>query len=163
ASVISAAVEASQPIIEESRQKLIVNVPSEPIRLDADTVRLAQVFSNLLNNASKYSKLPEGGGTISLNAHADGTSAGVTIRGSGVGIAAPMLPRIFDMFTQVGRSMGHSEGGLGIGLALAKRLVEMHGGSIEAHSEGLGKGSEFTVRLPLRQSMDEPAKTPSES
>jgi PAS domain S-box-containing protein len=163
ASVISAAVEASRPMIEENRQKLIVNLPSEPIVLDADTVRLAQVFSNLLNNASKYSKLPEGGGTISLNARADGASAVVIIRDSGIGITAPMLPRIFDMFTQVGRSLGQSEGGLGIGLALAKRLVEMHGGSIEAHSEGLGKGSEFTVRLPLRQSMDVQAKTPSES
>jgi PAS domain S-box-containing protein len=161
ASIITAAVEASQPMIEDNRQKLTVNVPSEPIMLDADTVRLSQVFSNVLNNASKYSKVPEGGGTISLTAERRDASAVVTIRDSGIGIAPSMLPQIFDMFTQASRSVGKSEGGLGIGLALAKRLVEMHGGSIQARSEGLGKGSEFTVRLPLPETVDEQVKTRS--
>ncbi|HLH31683.1 MAG TPA: ATP-binding protein, partial [Terriglobia bacterium] len=151
ASVISAAVEASHPIIEQNQQKLVVNVPAESMLVDADTVRLAQVFSNLLNNASKYSKVPEGGGTISVTAEHDGDHAIVRIRDNGIGIAPQMLSKVFDMFTQVGRSRGQSEGGLGIGLALAKRLVEMHGGMIEARSDGLGKGSEFIVRLPLQQ------------
>ena len=157
-SIIAAAVEASQPMIEDNRQHLEVRIPTEPIVLEADVVRLAQVFSNLLNNASKYSKLPDGGGTISLSAERDATSTTVSIRDSGIGIAAPMLPKIFEMFTQVGRSIGQSEGGLGIGLALAKRLVEMHGGNIEARSDGLGKGSEFVVRLPVRQSKEEDVK-----
>ena len=162
-SIIAAAVEASQPMIEDNRQHLEVRIPTEPIVLEADVVRLAQVFSNLLNNASKYSKLPNGGGTISLSARRDGTSTTVSIRDSGIGIAAPMLPKIFEMFTQVGRSIGQSEGGLGIGLALAKRLVEMHGGNIEARSDGLGKGSEFVVRLPVRQSKEEEVKVLAET
>jgi CheY-like chemotaxis protein len=158
--IIASAVEASQPMIEENRQELIMNVPVEPILLDADLVRLAQVFSNLLNNASKYSKTSEGGETITLTATTDETSAIIRIRDSGIGIAAPMLPKVFDMFTQVGRSRGQAEGGLGIGLALAKRLVEMHGGTIHARSEGLGKGSEFTVRLPRRQYVAESENRP---
>jgi PAS domain S-box-containing protein len=157
ASVISAAVEASQPLIERNDQQVLVNMFPDPIVLQADTVRLAQVFSNLLNNASKYSKAPEGGGLITLTAEQYGKIVTISVRDSGIGIAPAMLPKVFDMFTQVGRSMGQSEGGLGIGLALAKRLVEMHGGSIEARSAGLGKGSEFIVRLPaeVRQSNTE--------
>jgi PAS domain S-box-containing protein len=148
--IVSTAVEASQPVIEKNEQKLIIDLPGEPILLEADTVRLAQVFSNLLHNASKYSKPPQGGGTIWLTAERDQTTATVTVRDNGIGIAAPMLSKVFDMFTQVGRSRGQSEGGLGIGLALAKRLVEMHGGVIEARSAGLNKGSEFVVRLPVK-------------
>jgi CheY-like chemotaxis protein len=139
-------------LIEHNQQKLLVDLPDEPIMLDADTVRLAQVFSNLLNNASKYSK--QGDGTIFLSVERDKSIAVVSIRDSGIGIAASMLPKVFDMFTQAGRGSGQSEGGLGIGLALAKRLVEMHGGSIEAHSEGLGKGSEFIVRVPIQHVAD---------
>jgi signal transduction histidine kinase/CheY-like chemotaxis protein len=153
--IVSTAVEASQPAIEKNRQKLLVHLPQEPILFDADTVRLAQVFSNLLHNASKYSKQPEGGGVISLTAERDQTTVSVTVRDNGIGIAPPMLSKVFDMFTQVGRSRGQSEGGLGIGLALAKRLVEMHGGEIEARSDGLGKGSEFVVRLPVKQATRE--------
>ena len=150
ASVISSAVEASQPLIEQNQQKLVVELPSQTILLDGDTVRLAQVFSNLLHNASKYSKVPEAGGTIWLTARHDESTVTVSVRDNGIGIAKPMLSKVFDMFTQVGRSRGQSEGGLGIGLALAKRLVEMHGGAIEARSDGLGKGSEFVVCLPLQ-------------
>ena len=169
ATVIKSAVEASQPMIEQNQQELLVRMPSEPVHLEGDAVRLSQIFSNLLNNASKYSKLPEGGGKIRLSVEREGQTAVVTIRDRGIGIAGPMLSKVFDMFTQVGRESAHSEGGLGIGLALAKRLVEMHGGSIEVHSEGLGKGSQFTVRLPIHKgsrpqpssqeplSMDQPA------
>jgi PAS domain S-box-containing protein len=165
-SIVSSAVEASQPVIEKNQQKLVVDLPREPILLDADTVRLAQVFSNLLHNASKYSKQPEGGGSIWLTAQRDQRTATVTVRDSGIGIAPAMLSKVFDMFTQVGRSRGQSEGGLGIGLALAKRLVEMHGGVIEARSEGVGKGSEFVVRLPVREAAREetsPSTRPSSS
>lgn len=153
--ILSTAIEASQPAIEKNRQKLVVDLPQEPILLDADTVRLAQVFSNLLHNASKYSKQPDGSGVIWLTAEHDQATVSVTVRDNGIGIAPPMLSKVFDMFTQVGRSRGQSEGGLGIGLALAKRLVEMHGGGIEARSDGLGKGSAFVVRLPLKQAADE--------
>jgi PAS domain S-box-containing protein len=165
-SIVSSAVEASQPVIEKNQQKLVVDLPREPILLDADTVRLAQVFSNLLHNASKYSKQPEGGGSIWLTAQRDQRTATVTVRDSGIGIAPAMLSKVFDMFTQVGRSRGQREGGLGIGLALAKRLVEMHGGVIEARSEGVGKGSEFVVRLPVREAAREvtsPSTRPSSS
>jgi PAS domain S-box-containing protein len=152
ATVINSAVEASQPMIEQNQQELTVKMPPEAILVDGDAVRLSQIFSNLLNNASKYSKVPGGGGgKIRLSVERDGNTAAVTIRDNGIGIAASMLAKVFDMFTQVGRESAHSEGGLGIGLALAKRLVEMHGGSIEAQSEGLGKGSEFTVRLPIHK------------
>src|SRR5262245_62133277 len=162
-SVIQAAIESSRPFVEQNRQVLVLDLPNEPIYLEADAVRLAQVFSNLLNNASKYSKTPEGApANISVSARRDGKNASITVRDSGIGIARPMLPKVFDMFTQVGRSLGQSEGGLGIGLALAKSLVEMHGGNIEAYSEGLGKGSLFTVRLPLVRG-DAPAPDPQVS
>jgi PAS domain S-box-containing protein len=161
-SVINAAVEASRPLIEEHRQELILQLPREPIYLEGDPVRLAQVFSNLLNNASKYSKASERG-QIVVAAERDGSDALVRVRDSGVGIAPAMLPEIFEMFTQIGRSIGQSEGGLGIGLALAKSLVEMHGGTIEANSEGPGKGSEFTVRLPLVMGAPLPTKSPAAS
>jgi PAS domain S-box-containing protein len=150
ATIINAATEACQPMVENNQQELIVRMSPDPIQLEGDSVRLAQVFSNLLNNASKYSKRPEGGGKIRLSVERDGPTAIVTVRDSGIGIAAPMISKVFDMFTQAGRESG-SEGGLGIGLALAKRLVEMHGGTIQAFSEGLGKGSEFTVRLPAHE------------
>ena len=114
--------------------------------MDADPTRLAQVFSNLLNNAAKYT---ERGGHIWLTAERQGSDVVVSVRDTGVGIAADMLPSVFEMFTQVDRSLERSQGGLGIGLTLVKRLVEMHGGSVEARSDGPGKGSEFVVRLPV--------------
>ena len=114
--------------------------------MDADPTRLAQVFANLLNNAAKYT---ERGGHIWLTVERQGSEVVVSVRDTGIGIAADMLPRLFEMFSQVDRSLERSQGGLGIGLTLVKRLVEMHGGSVEARSEGLGKGSEFVVRLPV--------------
>lgn len=160
ARVIASAVEANRPLIERDGHELSIRVPQAPIYVDADPVRLAQVFSNLLNNAAKYSRTDQGHGSIRLSAYPDGDAVVIVVRDTGIGIAAAMLPRVFEMFTQVGRSIGQSEGGLGIGLSLAKRLVEMHGGSIEARSEGLGKGSEFVVRLPvMAQSRSEPASS----
>jgi PAS domain S-box-containing protein len=152
AAVVASAVETSRPVIDASGHELTVTLPPEPIPLDADLARLAQVFSNLLNNATKYM---EPGGHIWLTAEL--ASEGyqppdevlVKVRDAGLGIPADMLPKIFEMFTQVNRSLGWSQGGLGIGLTLVKRLVEMHGGSVEARSDGPGKGSEFTVRLPI--------------
>jgi CheY-like chemotaxis protein/anti-sigma regulatory factor (Ser/Thr protein kinase) len=118
--------------------------------LNADVVRLTQVFSNLVHNAVKYGK-PNERQTIVLTAEEVDNGIAVRVKDNGIGIEASMLPRVFDLFTQVGRSLEQTEGGLGIGLSIAKRLVEMHGGSIEARSEGLGKGSEFIVRLPVAQ------------
>lgn len=147
ADVISAAVETSRPIIDQRRHELTVALPHEPILLDGDLVRLAQVISNLLNNAAKYT---ERGGRIRLSAqHADG-SALIRTSDNGIGIAPEALPHIFDMFTQADRITAIAPGGLGIGLTLVKRLVEMHGGAITASSAGPGKGSEFVVSLPAR-------------
>jgi PAS domain S-box-containing protein len=160
AAVIKAAAEASRPMIEQNQQELIIREPAGQIYLHADPVRLIQVFSNLLNNASKYSKIQEGGTKIWLSYQRDGNQVVVTVRDSGIGIPAPMLPKIFDMFTQVRREIGHSDDGLGIGLALSKRLVEMHDGGIDVQSEGVGKGSEFHVRLPVLDVVPQPAAKP---
>jgi PAS domain S-box-containing protein len=146
AAVVHSAVETSRPLVEQSRHTLAVALPPGPVYLDADLVRLAQVFSNLLNNAAKYT---EPGGRIWLSAEVAGREVAVRVRDTGLGIPADALPRIFEMFSQVDRNMERAQGGLGIGLTLVRRLVEMHGGTVEARSDGPGKGSEFTVRLPL--------------
>ena len=147
--VLKASVETSRPLIEQRGHELLVEAPSRPAYLDGDLVRLAQVVSNLLNNAAKYT---ERGGCIWLTATRRGSDAIIKVRDTGIGIPAEMLPRIFEMFTQADRSTNGSPGGLGIGLTLVKRLVEMHGGKITVHSAGPGKGSEFTVRLPVTSS-----------
>src|SRR5262249_3281581 len=126
-----------------------LSLPPEPVYLDADAVRLDQVFGNLLNNASKFT--PKGG-HIWLKAtvtRGERTEIVVRVRDDGAGIAPEVLPRVFDVFMEADRSRARTEGGLGIGLTLAHRLVELHGGSIEAHSAGLGQGSEFVVHLPI--------------
>jgi two-component system, sensor histidine kinase len=146
AAVVESAVETSRPLIETRHQQLVVEVPPEPLILEGDPVRLAQVFANLLNNATKYTDI---GGQIWLTVRREGQAVAISVRDSGVGIPAEMLPRVFELFTQVDRSAGRAQGGLGIGLTLVKSLVEMHGGSVAVHSEGCGKGSEFVVRLPL--------------
>jgi len=151
--ILDSAVETSRPLIDQRAQKLIVNAPVESIRLDADLVRLAQVISNLLNNAAKYTPR---GGRIWLTAAREENNAVIKVRDTGMGISAEMLPRIFEMFTQAERAANGSPGGLGIGLTLVKRLVEMHGGTITAHSDGGGNGSEFVVRVPTIAS--EPAR-----
>jgi signal transduction histidine kinase len=144
--VLQVAVEISRPLIEEGGQAFVVIPLSEPIALDADPIRLAQVISNLLNNAAKYTKR---GGHIRLTAERQGREAVVTVRDTGIGILAEMLPRIFEMFMQGDRSWDRAQGGLGIGLTLVKRIVELHGGTITAHSDGPGQGSTFIVRLPV--------------
>jgi DNA-binding response OmpR family regulator len=144
--VIQHAIETSRPLIENGGHDLNINVPPDPIYVDADLTRLAQVFANLLNNAAKYT---ERGGGITLAVQRQGSDAVVSVRDTGVGIPAHMLPKVFEMFTQVDRSLERSQGGLGIGLTLVKRLVEMHGGTVAAKSEGHGRGSEFVVRLPV--------------
>jgi signal transduction histidine kinase len=148
AAVVRQAVEASRPLIAERRHELSVSLPEVPVQINGDLVRLAQVISNLLNNAAKYT---DPGGQIRLEAEVSDTEAAIRIRDNGVGIPATLLPRIFDLFTQADQSLARTQGGLGIGLTLVKRLVEMHGGRIEAHSDGPGRGSEFVVWLPLRE------------
>ncbi len=161
AAVIARAVETSGPLIDSRRHELTVSVSSEPLALEGDPTRLAQVFANLLNNAAQYTRE---GGRIWLTAGREGVEAVVRVRDTGVGIAPEMLPHVFDVFTQADRSLERAGGGLGIGLTLVHRLVEMHGGSVEAASEGIGKGSEFTVRLPLqpRHRVSRPAEPPGD-
>ncbi len=146
ATVIQSAVEATRPFIVQFGHELSIALPSESMPLHADSGRLAQVFSNLLNNAAKY-MAP--GGRIWVSAQEEGGDVVVVVRDAGIGIPADILPRIFDLFTQAEVSLTRSRGGLGIGLNLARSQVQMHGGSIEAHSDGAGHGSKFIVRLPL--------------
>jgi len=140
------ALEASRPVIEASGHVLFVSAPKEALLLDADPTRMAQVVSNLLNNAAKYT--PEGG-RIELSAERDHCHAVIRVRDNGVGLTPEALPRVFELFSQVGKTLDRSQGGLGIGLALVKRLVEMHGGEVTVESQGPGQGSTFAVRLPL--------------
>jgi PAS domain S-box-containing protein len=145
ADVISSAVEAARPLIDANGHTLAVSLPPEPVFLDADLTRLSQVFGNLLTNSAKYT---ERGGRIWLTAERRGEDVFISVRDNGIGIPAESLRSIFDMFSQVDRSLERSTGGLGIGLALVKGLVEMHGGTVTAESGGQGKGSTFTVKLP---------------
>jgi signal transduction histidine kinase len=154
--VFESSLDISRPLIEKARVKLTVDLPAEPIPLNADRVRLAQVFSNLLNNAAKYT---EPGGKVSVTATLasggrpapDSRVIRVQVRDTGVGIAPEVLPRIFELFTQVDRSLNRAQGGLGVGLALVRRLVELHGGTVAARSDGPGKGALFTVELPVAE------------
>lgn len=146
ATVITQAVETSRPLIDARGQKFAVTLPKEPCELDADPVRLTQVFANLLNNSAKYT---DPGGQILLSARRDGDAVVVSVRDTGIGIPPEKLGSVFDMFWQVDSALERSQGGLGIGLTIVKRLVDMHGGEIEARSAGVGKGSEFIVRLPV--------------
>jgi two-component system, chemotaxis family, CheB/CheR fusion protein len=149
ATVLARAVETSRPLIDRRRHQLTETLPAERVRLYGDVTRLAQVFANLLNNSAKYS---EEGSRIGLYAALDGDEVEIRVRDTGIGIAPEMLPHIFALFTQAERALDRAQGGLGIGLSVVKRLVELHGGSVEAHSAGTGKGSEFVVRLPLLKS-----------
>jgi PAS domain S-box-containing protein len=143
--IVEVAVETVRPLFEQRRQELTVSLPPEPIWLHADAARLEQVIANLLVNAAKYT---EEGGHVWLTVQEEGETCVLRVRDTGVGIAPKLLPRVFDLFTQAERSMGRSQGGLGIGLALVQRLTELHGGTVEAYS-ALGQGSEFVVRLPV--------------
>jgi PAS domain S-box-containing protein len=144
--VLDAALETSRPMIEAGNHELTLTLPPEPIYLEADPVRLAQGFANLLSNAAKYT---DEGGRIWLTAERHGSDVIVSVKDSGIGITAEMLPRIFEIFSQAKPALTRSQGGLGIGLSLVKGLVDLHGGSIEARSDGPGQGSEFVVRLPV--------------
>jgi signal transduction histidine kinase/DNA-binding response OmpR family regulator len=143
--VVAQAVETVRPLLELQKHRLSVSVPAEAVYLEADPTRLEQVLTNLLNNAAKYT---EPGGHIRLTVAREGSEVVVRVRDNGVGIPDALLPHIFDMFTQADRTLDRSQGGLGIGLTLVRRLAEMHGGTVLAHSDGPGQGSEFMVRLP---------------
>jgi PAS domain S-box-containing protein len=144
--VVEAGLETSRPLIEARRHELTISLPSEPLWLQADLTRLAQVCSNLLNNAAKYT---EEGGRIWLTAQRQGNELVLRVRDTGIGMTPEMLAQAFDLFTQADRSLDRSQGGLGIGLTLVRSLVRLHGGSVQAFSDGPGKGSEFVVRLPV--------------
>jgi PAS domain S-box-containing protein len=141
---VQQAVESVHPFIESRKHELSVSLPPEAVWLEADPVRIEQILVNLLNNAAKYT---EPGGKIWLSAERLGNDCVVRVRDTGIGISPEMLPRIFELFVQADKSLDRAQGGLGIGLTLVKRLVEMHGGAVEAHSGGVGQGSEFVVRL----------------
>jgi PAS domain S-box-containing protein len=146
ADILASAAETSRPALDGARHTFVQAIPDERLVLDADKVRLTQVFSNLLNNAAKYT---DPGGRIELSARQEGNDVVVAVRDTGIGIPADKLSQVFGMFAQVEEAGARSQGGLGIGLAMVHKLVEMHGGCVEARSDGPGKGSEFVVRLPL--------------
>ena len=146
ASVVDTALETARPLLDERRQTLTLDLPSDPVWLHADPLRLAQILANLLTNAAKYS---EPGGRVKLTARTTSDRLSISVKDAGIGIEPELLPRVFEMFSQVKGSLDRAEGGLGIGLALVKGLVELHDGTVEATSGGLGTGAEFTVRLPL--------------
>ncbi|HEY5313207.1 MAG TPA: response regulator [Pirellulales bacterium] len=146
ATAVQHAIEESQRLIQSRGHQLTVSLPAEPMWIEADRVRLAQMIANLLDNAAKYTAE---GGQIWLTAQANGVLAEVRVRDNGIGISPEMLPRVFDLFSQADCSLDRSQGGLGVGLAVVRTLAEMQGGAVEAHSTGLGQGSEFILRLPL--------------
>jgi CheY-like chemotaxis protein len=145
------ALETARPLLDDRRQTVMQRLPAAGIWLDADPMRLAQVLANLLTNAAKYS---ESGGTIELAAARAADELRIDVIDSGIGIEPSLLPRVFEMFSQLQESLDRADGGLGIGLALVKGLMELHGGSVEAHSDGRGRGARFTVRLPLPTGAD---------
>ena len=150
ADVVHSAVETARPVIDAAGHRLAVSLPASPVHLDGDLTRLSQVFSNLLTNSAKYT---HPGGLIELVAEATNGKVRVSVRDNGIGVPAGALESIFDMFSQVDRSLEHSTGGLGIGLALVRGLVEMHGGTVTAASDGQDRGSTFTVTLPVLTSV----------
>ncbi len=155
AAVVQSAVETSEPLMGAAGHLLQVHLPAEPLWIEGDPVRLAQIVANLLNNAAKYS---EDGGTVTVRARTEDAKVAVSVRDTGIGIEPDLLPRMFGMFTRGHRDSGRAQGGLGIGLALSRRLAEMHGGTLEGFSEGAGMGSEFIVRLPLAQAPEPPSR-----
>jgi PAS domain S-box-containing protein len=151
------AVETSRPMIDARKHRLTVSLPPDPAPVEGDLTRLSQVISNLLDNAAKYT---EEGGNISLTSEKSGSRVVIRVKDDGMGIPSHILPHVFDLFTQADRSLDRSQGGLGIGLTLVRRLVELHGGSVEAHSAGPGKGSEFVIYLPLATVVESKGEMP---
>lgn len=149
-SILQCAIETVQPLIKQRGHSFSLELPKETIWLEADSARISQIFSNLLSNSVKYTN---NGGTIVMSAEPVGQMVEIAIKDNGIGIPPDMLPEIFKMFLQVDASLERSQGGLGIGLTLVKSFVEMHGGTVEARSEGQGKGSEFIVRLPITENL----------
>jgi len=143
---IDDAIETSQPLLDRSQVTLECRLSKSPIVISGDRLRLGQVFANLLNNAAKYT---EAGGKVIISTSQEEAFAVFRIQDTGLGIPAEVLPQIFDLFTQVNRTLNRSQGGLGIGLALVDQIVKLHGGTVSAKSEGIGKGTEFVVRLPI--------------
>src|SRR4029450_4367654 len=141
---VPGAVETAHPVVESQGHELSVSLPDEAVWVEGDLIRLSQVIANLLTNAAKYT---DQAGHISIQLEREGEEAVVRVRDTGGGIPPEVQPRIFDLFVQGDRSLARSQGGLGVGLTLVKRLVEMHGGSVTVTSAGAGQGSEFTVRL----------------
>jgi CheY-like chemotaxis protein/anti-sigma regulatory factor (Ser/Thr protein kinase) len=146
--LLSNAVESSKPLLDSGKHTLTISAPEELITLDVDPIRLAQVISNLLNNAAKYTP---SGGAIALTARHKADAIQIEVKDNGIGLSPQMLTKVFDMFSQVEPSAARSQGGLGIGLTLARRLTEMHNGTVEASSPGPGQGSTFTVTLPYTE------------
>ncbi|HTV79923.1 MAG TPA: ATP-binding protein [Steroidobacteraceae bacterium] len=157
--ILGTAIEAARPLLDRKQHTLAIRLPDDAVRLWADSPRLVQVFSNLLVNAAKYT---DPGGRIELQAIREGDHVRIAVRDSGIGISQDMMPRIFTLFAQDSINGSRSEGGLGIGLALAQGIVRLHDGTIEASSDGPDTGSEFVVRLPLGTPPDEPI-TPTEN
>ncbi len=145
--IVARAIETIQPLIAEQRHELTVDVPDESLEVEGDLTRLTQVLGNLLNNAAKYT---DPGGFIAVNVRRVSTDVEIRVRDNGIGIPPELLPRLFQLFTQVDGAAHRAQGGLGIGLALVRQLIQMHGGSVTAYSQGSGQGSEFLIRLPLR-------------
>jgi signal transduction histidine kinase len=145
--IVARAIETIQPLIAEQRHELSVAVADESLEVEGDLTRLTQVLGNLLNNAAKYT---DPGGKLAVSAHRAGTDVEIRVLDNGIGIPPELLPRLFQLFTQVDGAAHRAQGGLGIGLALVRQLVQMHGGSVTAYSQGPGRGSEFLIRLPLR-------------
>jgi CheY-like chemotaxis protein len=156
--VVTRAVELTRPVVETRGHSLTVSLPPEPVRLDADVVRLVQVLANLLANAANYTP-PSG--SIWLTAERVDGEVVIRVRDTGLGLSPDLLPRIFDLFVQGDAALDRARGGLGIGLTLVRALVELHGGRVEAHSAGVGLGSEFVVRLPTLPDA-RPAAAPSQ-
>jgi len=144
--IVRRAAAAARPLFEEKRHELVLEIEPQPMPLFADATRVEQMIANLLTNAAKYT--PQGG-RVSVSASPRDGEAVIKVKDTGIGIPAEILPRVFDLFAQADRSLDRSEGGLGIGLTVARKLAEMHGGTVTAASEGIGKGAEFTLRLPL--------------
>jgi CheY-like chemotaxis protein len=158
--IVNRAVAAARPLIEQKRHELVLDISEAPMPVYVDSTRAEQIVANLLTNAAKYTR---GEGRVTLRVHCDDGAAIIKVIDTGIGMPPEMLSRVFDLFAQADRTLDRSEGGLGIGLTVARKLAEMHGGSISAASDGIGNGSTFTVRLPLAKAstpLGQPSTTP---